>query len=108
VDTPTPAPEATRTPSATPTVTPTTGPGTPSPTPAGKFALGDRAVVAGTGDCLRVREGPGLDRPQITCLPDGAPVTIQAGPQTADSLRWWRVATVAGDGWAAEEYLAKP
>jgi hypothetical protein len=33
-------------------------------------------------------------------------VTISGGPEAKDGLQWWKVKTAAGDGWAAEDYLA--
>ncbi|MFN0096828.1 MAG: hypothetical protein ACKVVT_18880 [Dehalococcoidia bacterium] len=108
VDTPTAGPSPTLAPSQTPTVTPTLAPGTPTAAVTGKFKAGDRVVVAGTGDCLRVRQGPGLDQPPVDCIADGTAVVIQTGPQQSDGLRWWRVQTPAGDGWAAEDYLSAP
>lgn len=108
VDTPAAPPTVTTAPLRTPTPAPTSRSATPAATPAGKFKAGDRVVVTGTGDCLRVREGPGLASEAIDCLRDGTALVIQTGPQTTDGLRWWRVQTPAGDGWAAEDYLAAP
>ncbi len=102
LETPTAPPAAATTPTAFETVQGLTP---PAATPAGKFRPSQRVVVAGTGDCLRVRDGPGLDRAAITCLRDGTELVVQAGPQSGDGLRWWRVSSVDGEGWAAEEYL---
>jgi uncharacterized protein YraI len=43
----------------------------------------------------------------IICLADGEQVTITGGPEATDSLQWWKVKTKSGEGWAAEDYLAK-
>jgi hypothetical protein len=79
-----------------------------SAAPAGsqKFRAGDRATVQGTGDCLNVRSAAGRANPAIACLRDGEQVTISGGPEAKDGLQWWKVKTAAGDGWAAEDYLA--
>lgn len=101
-------------------------PGTPasrSPTPGGtvqaspsatvpggtsqKFKAGDVAVVVGTGDCLNVRVKAGLSNDAIICLADGEQVAITGGPEARDGLQWWKVRTGSGEGWAAEDYLAR-
>jgi len=83
--------------------TPTPGAGTPA-TP-GKLTIGGVAVVTGTGDCLNVRVAPGRANDAVVCLADGQKVDVLDGPQSADSLQWWKVRTNLGDGWAAEDYL---
>ena len=75
--------------------------------PAGKFRPGETLVVAGAGDCLNVRTAPGRSNEAIVCLPDGAEVLVKAGPETAGDLRWWKVQTPQGEGWAAEDFLAR-
>lgn len=87
--------------------TPTVG-RSPTPSgPAGKFKQGDQAVVTGAGDCLNVRVAPGRQNDAIVCLPDGAEVTVTGGPENAGDLRWWKVRTPQGEGWAAEDYLVR-
>lgn len=79
--------------------------GTVAPIPAAPVSLraGAIARVAGDGDCINLREGPGITAPVLTCLPDGLLVTIADGPITADGHVWWRL---QGMGWAAGEFLA--
>lgn len=83
----------------------------PTPTLTGgtstKFRAGDTAVVVGTGDCLNVRVKAGLNNDAIVCLADGEQVTVTGGPEGKDGLQWWKVNTKSGEGWAAEDYLAK-
>jgi len=99
--------------SSTAAVTSTTGTtrtpaGSPTaPGPAGKFKQGDLAVVTGAGDCLNVRVAAGRQNDAIVCLPDGAEVTVTGGPENAGDLRWWKVRTPQGEGWAAEDYLVR-
>lgn len=100
----TPRPSASASPaSGTPTVT----------TGSGKFKAGDTVVVTGAGDCLNVRVAPGRTNAQgqpnnaIVCLNDGTEVKIVAGPETAGDLKWWKVSTTLGEGWAAEDYLVR-
>lgn len=117
-------PAAGVTPGTTPggsATTPTPPPGSPTPgtavaaspsptLPGGtsqKFKPGDVAVVVGTGDCLNVRVGAGLSNDAIICLADGEQVTVTGGPEGKDGLQWWKVRTESGEGWAAEDYLAK-
>jgi len=75
-------------------------PGIPWP-----LEVGVTAVVAGTGDCLRVREQPGVASPQVDCIDDGETVTINAGPVEMDDLEWWQL---EGHGWAAGAWLRYP
>ena len=71
-------------------------PGIPWP-----IEVGATVVVAGTDDCLRIRERPGVLAPQVNCLDDGTVLTIEDGPVEADDFEWWRI----GDGWAAGPWL---
>ena len=75
-------------------------PGVPWP-----LAVGERVVVAGTNDCLRVREAPDADAYEITCLADGTRVTITDGPREADRLQWWQLDRI---GWSASNWLRYP
>jgi len=89
----------------------TTTPGTPTATPGSgtsqKFKPGDVVVVIGTGDCLNVRVAAGRSNDAVICLADGEQVSITGGPEAKDNLQWWKVKTKSGEGWAAEDYLAK-
>lgn len=81
-----------------------------SPTPGGatgQFKAGDILVVTNTGDCLNVRVAAGRENDAIICVKDGTEVKVTDGPQSADALTWWKVQTVLGEGWAAEDYLVK-
>jgi hypothetical protein len=102
---------ATTTAALTPGPTSAQGAGTALPSgtvsPNAKFKAGDSVTVTGTGDCLNVRSGPARSNAAVTCLPDGTTVTVVDGPQSGDSLTWWKIHTPAGDGWAAEDYLVK-
>ncbi len=80
---------------------------TPGSVTSQKFKPGDVVVVIGTGDCLNVRVAAGRLNDAIICLADGEQVTISGGPEAKDSLQWWKVKTKSGEGWAAEDYLAK-
>lgn len=75
-------------------------PGIPWP-----LEVGATVIVAGTGDCLTVREEPGLGSTTLDCIDDGAEVTINAGPTDRDGLQWWRL---EGYGWSAGLYLRYP
>lgn len=100
---------ADKTPSPGATVAPTTS-ASPTPAPstgAGKFSGGETIVVVGTGECLNVRVKAGLANDAIVCVKDGTELVVTGGPQAADSLTWWKVRTELGEGWAAEDYLAK-
>lgn len=75
-------------------------PGIPWP-----LQVGATVVVAGTGDCLRVREHPGVQALEVSCLDDGTTVTISAGPVEIDGFRWWQL---EGYGWSAGNWLRYP
>lgn len=119
-ETPGPSETTTQAPAETPSpdqtvTTATPGAETPEPsetTGAGIFSAGDTVVVFNTGDCLNVRTAPGINDPEtgelnpaIICIADGTRVTVTGGPEEAGSLTWWKVETVLGEGWAAQDYL---
>jgi hypothetical protein len=68
--------------------------------------VGAAVVVTGTGDCLRVRDRPGVQGTELHCLPDGTTVTIGSGPEENDDLEWWQLEGY--DGWAAGNWLRYP
>lgn len=84
----------------------------PVPLPAAALAVPSAATVAlrtgviarvaGAGDCVNVREGPGMNARKLTCLTDGTSVTIAGGPIDADGFTWWQL---EGRGWAVGAYL---
>jgi murein DD-endopeptidase MepM/ murein hydrolase activator NlpD len=88
-----------------PPATPPTPPAPPpsAPAPPGPLRAGVRAVVAGAGDCVNIREGPGMTARVLQCLPDGARLKLEDGPIAADGYQWWRL---EGLGWAVSNYLS--
>lgn len=85
-----------------------------APSTGGKFEVNDLVVItdvgSGGGDeeaCLNIRTEPGTDKTIIDCLREGTQLTVLGGPQEAGGLTWWRVKLTSGDGWAAEDYLAR-
>lgn len=71
--------------------------------PQSAWAPGSGVIVdAGEQDCLNLREAPGLSAPVITCLPNGARLTISGGPREVDGHTWWQL---DGRGWASATYL---
>lgn len=76
-------------------------PGIPWP-----LEVGASVLVAGTGDCLRVRERPGTQAPEVACLDDGTAVTISSGPVEIDGYEWWQLEGY--DGWSASNWLRYP
>ena len=105
INTEAPPPTAPPTSEARPTVT-VAGP-SPTPSLTGKFRFADVVVVTGAGDCLNVRVAPGRTNDAIVCLQDGREMTVSGGPETADGLRWWKVKTTLGEGWAAEDFMTR-
>jgi len=76
-------------------------PGIPWP-----LTVGAQVVVAGTGQCLNVRAGPGLGEAAIDCLKDGTTIKLGEGPQVVDDFQWWRID--GRDGWVAADWLRYP
>ncbi|MGD9892189.1 MAG: peptidoglycan DD-metalloendopeptidase family protein [Dehalococcoidia bacterium] len=95
-----PAPSTTS-PSGSPS--PAVSPASSGPQPPGPLRPGVRAVVAGAGDCVNVRENPSTSAKVIQCLADGARLKLQEGPVNADGYQWWRL---EGLGWAVSNYLS--
>lgn len=69
------------------------------------LAVGDTVVVAVVDDCLRVREHPGLQAPEVACLEGGTVATINSGPVEVDGHQWWQL---VGYGWSASDWLRVP
>jgi SH3-like domain-containing protein len=78
--------------------------GNPSIAPP-NLVIGGQAVVTTTkGDTLNMRQTPGLSAPVLRILKPGAVVTILAGPQMVDNLRWWQVGADDGSvGWVVDQ-----
>ncbi len=76
-------------------------PGIPWP-----LAVGAQVVVAGTGNCLNVHEGPGLDQAAVDCINDGATITLSAGPTLTADYEWWQIE--GRTGWVVSDYLRYP
>ncbi|MCC7365159.1 MAG: SH3 domain-containing protein [Dehalococcoidia bacterium] len=107
------SPAATGTATTAPATTSTPA-GTPTPTPSvtstaatGTFRTGEVVLVASPDECLNLRPAPGRTNQPIGCLDDASQVTVIGGPTTAEEITWWNVSTEQGDGWVAEDYLAK-
>jgi hypothetical protein len=76
-----------------------------TPTAQPVLRVGGRARVVNVGDApLRARSKPGLVASNRIAarFPQGAEVTISAGPTRANGLIWWRIKGGAGEGWSAE------
>jgi hypothetical protein len=76
-------------------------PGIPWP-----LTVGAIVVVTGTGNCLNVREGPGLDQTAVDCIKDGATITLAAGPTDSADYQWWQVE--GRTGWVVADFLRYP
>ena len=79
----------------------------PTATPTGaQFRVGVRVRVTQTqGAGLRVRSGAGVNTSPVGYLDEGATARIVAGPQYADSFRWWQVEGEGVTGWVADPWL---
>lgn len=67
--------------------------------------VGQSAVVAGTGDCLRVHAQPRMDAVSTGCVLDGTAVYLRDGPSQADGHTWWDLSTL---GWVVADFLRPP
>ena len=76
-------------------------PGIPWP-----LTVGAQVVVVSTGQCLNVRDGPGLGKAAIDCLKDGTTIKLGEGPQEVGDFQWWRID--GRDGWVAADWLRYP
>lgn len=82
------------------------GDSVPVVTPAvAPLAGGDTAVVRADGDCLRMRAAPGTGSQVLTCLPEGAVVSVLDGVVEADGYRWQQISAAGQTGWVADVYL---
>jgi len=65
--------------------------------------------IEGTGGAgLRIRSEPGTNSEVIFLANESEVFLVIAGPQTADGLLWWKLATPYDEnrqGWAAADYL---
>ena len=69
------------------------------------LAVGETVLVSVVEDCLRVREHPGLQAPEVACLEAGTVATINSGPVEVDGHQWWQL---VGYGWSASDWLRVP
>ena len=71
----------------------------------GQVVPGHEAIVRGDGDCLRLRDAPGLSGGPISCLADGTTLQVLEGSASADGYVWQRVRAHGVAGWVASEFL---
>jgi hypothetical protein len=76
---------------------------TPSPTPAPEITIGAFVLVIGDRG-MNVRSGPGTESTVVRVVDPGSEFIIVDGPQEANGLRWWLIASRDGSfsGWAAD------
>ncbi|MFN8637942.1 MAG: SH3 domain-containing protein [Dehalococcoidia bacterium] len=65
------------------------------------------AVVRAEGDCLRLRAAPSTSAAVLTCIADGATVSLLSGTQQADGVLWQSLVASGQTGWAASQYLVR-
>lgn len=100
------AAEALVVPTSTPRPTPRPTLPPPTSTPAPILRVDGFAVVTGTdGVALRAHTKPGTKTATSTRFREGQTVKVLEGPQSADSLEWWRIEADGESGWAAAPYL---
>jgi len=103
-------PVASSSPPVQPTPTSVEAPPTVPPVAPGApitLTVGGNAQVVNTGQCLNVREMPGLQGSAVDCLADNTKLRITGGPAQADGVTWWQVSrqSVPSQGWVSGQYL---
>jgi uncharacterized protein YgiM (DUF1202 family) len=79
--------------------------GAPELTFPGEFENGQIVVV--DTDLLRLRSGPGLDKPTLAYMPTGTQLKVLGGPRHADAEEWYKVrSSIHGEGWCVAEFLS--
>ncbi|MCK9485817.1 MAG: SH3 domain-containing protein [Dehalococcoidia bacterium] len=75
-------------------------------TQAASLTPGTTARVAGDGQCVNLRTGPGTGNPRVHCVADGSFVEVlDAAPVNAGGYRWVYVQSGWGAGWMADDFL---
>lgn len=77
-------------------------------TPASAIESGRDAVVRADGDCLRLRASASTSAQVLTCLPEGAVVSVLPGSLNAEGYAWRLVSVGGQTGWVVEQYLQQP
>ena len=66
---------------------------------------GTTAVIRADGDCLRLRDAPGLSSNRLDCYAEGSLVQVLDSSVVADDFRWQSVSVSGKTGWMADEFL---
>jgi len=66
---------------------------------------GTTAIIRADGDCLRLRDNPGLSSNRLDCYAEGSLVQVLEGAVVADDFRWQKVSISGQTGWMADEFL---
>jgi hypothetical protein len=74
-------------------------------TPPNLVIGGQATVITTAGQTLNLRRSPGVNADVLGILKPGTVVTVEAGPQIVDGLRWWKVITVSDsrEGWVVDQ-----
>ena len=70
-----------------------------------RSAHAETAWVDTGGDCLVLRDAPGLASTRLTCIEHGAELTLLEGTQDLDGFTWQQVAVDGRSGWVANFYI---
>lgn len=73
--------------------------------PAGHARAETTAWVDTGGDCLVLRDAPGLGSNRLRCLDHGASLVLLAGSQPLDGFTWQQVSYAGQPGWVADFYI---
>ncbi len=81
------------------------GASTAAPVPAPTTVAANQAIVRGDGDCLRLRSAPSLAADSLTCVPDGATLSLLGTTAEADGHVWQQVSFGGATGWVSSAFI---
>ena len=66
---------------------------------------GNQAIIDAGGDCLRIRDLPGMSGTKLDCIADKTVVDVLKGALITNDYRWQKVSVNGLIGWMADEFL---
>jgi len=66
---------------------------------------GKQAIIDAGGDCLRLRDKPGMNSNKLDCIADKTVVDVLEGAVITNDYRWQKVSANGLIGWMADEFL---
>ena len=66
---------------------------------------GNQAIIDAGGDCLRIRDLPGMSGNKLDCIADKTVVDVLEGAVRTNDYRWQKVSVNGHIGWMADAFL---